>query len=164
MPTLVTVTIKVKTFRDLNDLSVPERFCEIEELGIPPGADVVHHPANRRNLRCRYTGPAQKVRLQFRILPSDGQTERYLAAGIGFWGRPVQPGAAIIDPNGQANFKDIELDGSTVALTNVYRDHGGRAGTKAPFWEAYIFVIRESDQKFGLIDPGIENMDNQNEA
>jgi hypothetical protein len=64
------------------------------------------------------------------------------------------------DPTGTANFTKPSPNGHMITVTNVFA-HAGR-GENAPHWEFTIGVTQNSSGLSGIIDPGIENTEQEN--
>ena len=95
---------------------------------------------------------AAELAIQFVIVPA----ALYRAETITFVGE-----SGTIDPDGRENFPPgrILKDQNAITVVNVFKHTGGSNNTPRPRWAYSIVVTEIASNRTGLIDPGIENSD-----
>lgn len=165
MPQKGLVTITVNTFRQVATTLEPRRYCAVD-VAMPPlpppapgkPADIEFFDINGipgKNGKFRFNGPAS---LEIEVKPRIGVNAKYVPVSVAFrrsdicnehpacdvLGRGVLEGT-ISQSNGSAPPKTI------LTIDNKF-NHGGNV-----VYEFFILIQRESDGALGLIDPDIEN-------
>ena len=144
------IDVTVKAFHGVNNRFDGEKLCEVESISITNDAggrvsQLDGDPTLRIKRGSAAGTPAKKIKLIFTILPAN----TYIVAGVCFNGDGF---------NGRGALKNnFEIgDGNENKLTIIDKYSRGLM-----YWDVLIAVHEKLTGLIGLIDPGVENTEEQ---
>jgi hypothetical protein len=166
MPQTAKATVTVTVFRQVATTLEPKRYCAVEvdmrplqpPSGAPAGApaDIVFvapSSATHPNGRFHFNAPGA---LALTIKPRDGINATYVPLAVGFRRSTECPDDC--DVLGRGVLAST-INDDVVTIRNKY--HHPHQIKKPVVYEFYILIQRSSDGAIGLIDPDIENKEEE---